>query len=50
MVKNTNGYYLQDNTRGKGIFTYNAKNRTSLPGSLWVEKQINIQQHLIGPR
>lgn len=28
-------YYLQDNTRGKGIYTYNAKNRTLLPGSLW---------------
>ena len=38
MTKNTNGYYLQDNTRGKGIFTYNAKNETTLPGSLWVEK------------
>lgn len=38
MVKSTNGYYLQDNTRGKGIFTYNAKNNTTLPGSLWVEK------------
>ncbi|MGM9986945.1 MAG: M4 family metallopeptidase [Bacillaceae bacterium] len=30
-------YYLQDNTRGKGIFTYDAKNRTSLPGTLWVD-------------
>jgi bacillolysin len=28
-------YYLQDNTRGNGIFTYDAKNRTRLPGSLW---------------
>lgn len=27
-------YYLQDNTRGNGIYTYNAKNRTSLPGTL----------------
>lgn len=27
-------YYLQDNTRGNGIFTYNANNRTSLPGTL----------------
>lgn len=28
-------YYLQDNTRGKGIFTYNANNSSSLPGTLW---------------
>jgi len=28
-------YYLQDNTRGGGVFTYDAANRTRLPGSLW---------------
>ncbi|PLT28898.1 M4 family metallopeptidase [Peribacillus deserti] len=28
-------YYLQDNTRGSGIFTYNANNRSTLPGTLW---------------
>lgn len=28
-------YYLQDNTRGSGILTYNANNRTRLPGTLW---------------
>ncbi|WP_369903650.1 M4 family metallopeptidase [Bacillus manliponensis] len=28
-------YYLQDNTRGAKIYTYDAKNRTSLPGTLW---------------
>jgi bacillolysin len=28
-------YYLQDNTRGAGIFTYDAANRTRLSGSLW---------------
>lgn len=28
-------YYLQDNTRGSGIFTYNAKNSSALPGTLW---------------
>ncbi|PGS54173.1 M4 family metallopeptidase [Bacillus sp. AFS041924] len=28
-------YYLQDNTRGKGIFTYDAATRTRLPGTLW---------------
>ena len=27
-------YYLQDNTRGSGIFTYNANNGSSLPGTL----------------
>jgi len=30
-------YYLQDNTRGKGIFTYDGRNRTVLPGSLWAD-------------
>ncbi|EZP58974.1 M4 family metallopeptidase [Exiguobacterium sp. FSL W8-0210] len=30
-------YYLQDTTRGKGIYTYDAKNRTSLPGTLWAD-------------
>ncbi|MBA2873871.1 thermolysin [Anoxybacillus caldiproteolyticus] len=30
-------YYLQDNTRGNGIFTYDAKYRTTLPGSLWAD-------------
>lgn len=28
-------YYLQDNTRGNGIYTYDAANRTRLSGSLW---------------
>ncbi|WP_163099823.1 M4 family metallopeptidase [Peribacillus alkalitolerans] len=28
-------YYLQDNTRGGGILTYDAANRTRLSGSLW---------------
>lgn len=30
-------YYLQDNTRGSGIFTYDGRNRTTLPGSLWAD-------------
>ncbi|ABS20868.1 M4 family metallopeptidase [Bacillus cytotoxicus] len=30
-------YYLQDNTRGAQIFTYDAKNRSSLPGTLWAD-------------
>ncbi|CAI8987413.1 MULTISPECIES: M4 family metallopeptidase [Bacillus] len=30
-------YYLQDNTRGATIFTYDAKNRSTLPGTLWTD-------------
>ncbi|EXY06941.1 M4 family metallopeptidase [Bacillus cereus] len=30
-------YYLQDNTRGATIFTYDAKNRSTLPGTLWAD-------------
>ncbi|SFC90153.1 thermolysin [Bacillus sp. 491mf] len=30
-------YYLQDNTRGATIYTYDAKNRTTLPGTLWTD-------------
>ncbi|WP_374055507.1 M4 family metallopeptidase [Rossellomorea sp. FM04394] len=30
-------YYLQDRTRGDGVFTYDASNRTRLPGSLWAD-------------
>ncbi|WP_445491735.1 M4 family metallopeptidase [Niallia sp. 03133] len=30
-------YYLQDNTRGNGIFTYNGQNRNRLPGALWAD-------------
>ena len=30
-------YYLQDRTRGNGIFTYDGSNRTRLPGSLWAD-------------
>ncbi|MBN3553868.1 peptidase M4 family protein [Fictibacillus nanhaiensis] len=30
-------YYLQDNTRGGGVFTYDAKNRQQLPGTLWAD-------------
>lgn len=30
-------YYLQDNTRGKGVLTYNANNAQRLPGSLWAD-------------
>ena len=35
-------YYLQDNTRGDGIFTYDAKNRQRLPGSLWADANNNL--------
>lgn len=30
-------YYLKDTTRGGGVFTYDASNRTKLPGSLWAD-------------
>ncbi|OIK11844.1 M4 family metallopeptidase [Bacillus sp. MUM 13] len=30
-------YYLQDNTRGNGIFTYNTSNSSRLPGTLWAD-------------
>ena len=36
-TKSGSYYYLQDVTRGNGIYTYDAKNRTRLPGSLWAD-------------
>ena len=36
-MKSGSYYYLQDSTRGKGIYTYDAKNRNTLPGSLWAD-------------
>ncbi|MFC6039633.1 M4 family metallopeptidase [Paenisporosarcina macmurdoensis] len=36
-VTNSNGSYLVDRTRGNGIFTYNGKNRTQTPGTLWLD-------------
>ncbi|KZE63945.1 bacillolysin [Fictibacillus phosphorivorans] len=30
-------YYLQDNTRGGGVFTYDGQNRQQLPGKLWAD-------------
>ncbi|MFD0770252.1 M4 family metallopeptidase [Bacillus sp. CGMCC 1.60114] len=30
-------YYLQDNTHGATIYTYNGSNRTRLPGTLWTD-------------
>ena len=35
-------YYLQDNTRGNGIYTYSASNRSSLPGTLWYDVDGNF--------
>ncbi|UOY91003.1 M4 family metallopeptidase [Ectobacillus sp. JY-23] len=37
MTQSGSSYYLQDNTRGQGVFTYDAKNRTRLPGTLWTD-------------
>jgi thermolysin len=34
---NSNGSYLVDKTRGGGIFTYDASNRTRTPGTLWLD-------------
>jgi len=36
-VVNSNGSYLVDKTRGNGIFTYDAANRTRIPGTLWLD-------------
>ena len=36
-VTNSNGSYLVDRTRGNGIFTYDGKNRTRTPGTLWLD-------------
>ncbi|PLT31391.1 M4 family metallopeptidase [Peribacillus deserti] len=38
-------YYLQDNTRGGGIYTYDSKNAQRTPGSLWgdLDNQFNAK-------
>lgn len=36
-LTNSSGSYLVDRTRGNGIFTYDAKNRTRTPGTLWLD-------------
>ncbi|AYC28365.1 M4 family metallopeptidase [Paenisporosarcina cavernae] len=36
-LTNSDGNYLVDRTRGNGIFTYDASNRTRTPGSLWLD-------------
>lgn len=35
-------YSLVDNTRGNGIFTYDAANRTRTPGTLWTDADNNL--------
>lgn len=35
-------YYLQDNTRGSGVFTYDAQNRQRTPGTLWKDADNNL--------
>lgn len=35
-------YYLQDNTRGSGVFTYDAQNRQRTPGTLWMDADNNL--------
>lgn len=34
---NSKGYHLADSTRGNGIVTYDGKNRSLIPGTLWVD-------------
>jgi len=36
-LTNSNGSYLVDRKRGSGIFTYDAKTRTRIPGTLWLD-------------
>ncbi len=36
-LTNSNGSYLVDRTRGQGIYTYDGKNRTQTPGTLWLD-------------
>ncbi|WP_088008368.1 M4 family metallopeptidase [Indiicoccus explosivorum] len=36
-LTNSDGSYLVDRKRGNGIFTYDARNRTRLPGYLWLD-------------
>lgn len=31
------GYYMFDGTRGNGIYTYDGRNQTRIPGSLWLD-------------
>ncbi|MBS4213533.1 M4 family metallopeptidase [Neobacillus rhizophilus] len=35
MLLSSSTYYLQDNTRGNGVITYDASNRSRTPGTLW---------------
>ncbi|MED0664995.1 M4 family metallopeptidase [Pseudobacillus badius] len=35
MILSSSTYYLQDRTRGGGILTHDAANRSSIPGTLW---------------
>lgn len=35
MLLTSSTYYLQDNTRGNGVITYDASNRSRTPGALW---------------
>ncbi|MEH7108530.1 M4 family metallopeptidase [Bacillus sp. JJ1764] len=35
MILSGSTYYLQDQTRGAGIYTYDAASRSRLPGTLW---------------
>lgn len=48
-LTNTNGSYLLDRTRGDGIFTYDAGNRTRTPGTLWLDADNALNAAYDGP-
>nr|WP_083844945.1 M4 family metallopeptidase [Paenisporosarcina sp. TG20] len=48
-LTNNNGSYLQDRTRGNGIFTYDAANRTRTPGTLWLDADNVLNAAYDGP-
>ncbi|WP_026677851.1 M4 family metallopeptidase [Fictibacillus gelatini] len=49
MTLSGSSYYLQDNTRGSGIITYDGANRTRLPGTLWTDTDNRLDQKYDGP-
>lgn len=48
-LTNNNGSYLLDRTRGDGIFTYDAGNRTRTPGTLWLDADNVLNAAYDGP-
>jgi len=48
-LTNNNGSYLLDRTRGDGIYTYDASNRTRTPGTLWLDADNELNAVYDGP-